>query len=193
MNYTRNHHRNLLQKNCAEDCVLLSFQSFPCAIKRCVNDVLFFQGCFDKIQGLLGKIQGLFKDLNKFFNFQGLFKGLMLFQGLFKARANHDVKSTSQQPVQNSVALENYLEETKLEIASAIFHPQIDNISANEKNAITALRCNSKITHKIADKRTKTIILNTAHKIDEGLQQYCLMTSFTSLSHLLLCKTPPEK
>ena len=89
MNYTRNHHRNLLQKNCAENGVLPSFQSFPCAIKRCVNDVLFFQGCFDKIQGLLGKIQGLFKDLNKFFNFQGLFKGLMLFQGLFKARANH--------------------------------------------------------------------------------------------------------
>ena len=89
MNYTRNHHRNLLQKNCAENGVLLSFQSFPCAIKRCVNDVLFFQGCFDKIQGLLGKIQELFKDLNKFFNFQGLFKGLMLLQGLFKTCANH--------------------------------------------------------------------------------------------------------
>ena len=81
MNYTRNHHTNLIQKNCAENCVLLSFQSFPCAIKRCVNDVLIFQGCFDKIQGLLGKIQGLFKDLNKFFNFSGLFKGLMPFQG----------------------------------------------------------------------------------------------------------------
>ena len=37
----------------------------------------------------MGKIQGLFKDLSRFFNFQGLFKGLMLFQGLFKARANH--------------------------------------------------------------------------------------------------------
>ena len=96
MNYTRNHLRNLLQKNCAENCVLLSFQSFPCAIKRCVSDVLFFQGCFDKIYGLLGKIQGLFKDLNKFFNFQGLFKGLMLFQGLFKARANHVGLSTLQ-------------------------------------------------------------------------------------------------
>ena len=41
------------------------------------------------------------------------------------------VKSTWQPPVQNSVALENYLEDTKLEIASAIFHPQIDNISVN--------------------------------------------------------------
>ena len=89
MNYTRNHQTNLVQKNCAENCALLSFQSFLCARQSCVNDVLFFQGCFDKIQGLLGKIQGLFKDFNKFFNFQRLFKGLMLFQGLFKARANH--------------------------------------------------------------------------------------------------------
>ena len=92
MNYTRNHRTNLIQFHtmfCAENCVLLRFQSCPCARQRCVKDVLFFQGCFDKIQGLLGKIQGLFKDLNKFFNFQGLFKGLMLFQGLFKARANH--------------------------------------------------------------------------------------------------------
>ena len=43
------------------------------------------------------------------------------------------VKSTWQPPVQNLVALENYLEETKLKIASAIFRPQFDNISANEE------------------------------------------------------------
>jgi len=74
----------------AQNCVLLSFQSFLWARQGCVNKVLFIQGPFDKIQGLLEKIQGLFKDLSKFFNFQGLFKGLILFQGLFKARANHD-------------------------------------------------------------------------------------------------------
>lgn len=73
----------------AQNCVLLSFQSFLCARQGWVNKVLFIQGPFDKIQGLLEKIQGLFKDFSKFFNFQGLFKGLMLFQGLFKARANH--------------------------------------------------------------------------------------------------------
>ena len=60
-----------------------------CARKHCVDEVLFIQGPFYKIQGKMGKIQGLFKDLSRFFNFQGLFKGLMLFQGLFKARANH--------------------------------------------------------------------------------------------------------
>ena len=56
-------------------------------------------------------------------------------------------KSTWQPPVQNPVVLENYLEETKLEIASAIFRPQIDNISANERNVISALpnRCLNKV------------------------------------------------
>ena len=69
------------------------------------------------------------------------------------------VKSTSQPPVQNSVAIENYLEETKLEIASAIFRPQFDNISANERNAISALKRSRKINLNKADKGTTTVIL----------------------------------
>ena len=51
--------------------------------------VIFIQGAFKNIQGLLWKIQGLFKDIPQFFNFQGLFKDTMLFQGLFKTRASH--------------------------------------------------------------------------------------------------------
>ena len=45
------------------------------------------------------------------------------------------VKSTWQPPIQNSVALERYLEETKLELASTISHAPLDNISANEKKS----------------------------------------------------------
>ena len=63
------------------------------------------------------------------------------------------------------------MEETKLELASAVFRPQIDNISANERNAISALKRNSKIKLKKADKGATTVILDTAQKIDEGLQQ----------------------
>ena len=55
------------------------------------------------------------------------------------------VKSTWQPPIQNSVALENYLEETKLELASIVFNPQNDNISANERKAISTLKRNSEI------------------------------------------------
>ena len=72
------------------------------------------------------------------------------------------VKSTWQPPVQNSVALENYLEETNLELASTVFHPQVDNISANERNAICLLKRNSKINLKKGDKGTTTVILDTA-------------------------------
>ena len=81
------------------------------------------------------------------------------------------VKSTCQPPVQNSVALENYWEETKLEIAWAIFRPQIDHILANERNAISTLKRNSKIKLKKADKGTTTVILDGVQKIDEGWQQ----------------------
>ena len=58
------------------------------------------------------------------------------------------VKSTSQLPVQNSVAPENYLEKIKLELASTVFRPQIDNTSASERNATRALKRNIKINLK---------------------------------------------
>jgi len=95
-----------------------------------------------------------------------------MFANKRKTSANlFHVKSTWEPPVQNSVALENYLEETKLELTSAVFRPQIHNTSANERNAISALKRNSKINLKKTDKGTTTVILDTAQKIDEGLQQ----------------------
>ena len=57
-----------------------------------VQNMFFFfheGGAFKIIQGLLWKIQGLFKAIPQFFNFPGLFKDMMLFQGLFKAHVNH--------------------------------------------------------------------------------------------------------
>ena len=55
------------------------------------------------------------------------------------------VKSTWQPPIQNSVTLERYQEETKLELASTVFHTPLDNISANERIAIGSLKRNSEI------------------------------------------------
>ena len=74
------------------------------------------------------------------------------------------VKSTWQPPVQNSVALEHYLEETKLELASTVFHAPLDNISANERKAIGSLKRKNEINLKKADKGTTTVIMNTAQK-----------------------------
>ena len=47
----------------------------------------------------------------------------------------------------------------------------MDNISANERNALNALKRNSKINLIKADKGTTTVILDNAQKLDEGLQQ----------------------
>ena len=64
----------------------------------------------------------------------------------------------------NSVALEHYLEETKLELASTVFHAPLDNISANERKAIGSLKRNNESNLKKADKGTTTVIMNTAQK-----------------------------
>ena len=62
------------------------------------------------------------------------------------------VKSTRQPPIKNSVALERYLGETRLELASTVFHAPLDNISANERKANGSLKRNSEINLKKADK-----------------------------------------
>ena len=60
-------------------CVLLCFQSFLCAKQFFLTRIIFIQGAFKNIQGLLWKIQGLLKDIPQFFSFQRLFKDMMLF------------------------------------------------------------------------------------------------------------------
>ena len=110
--------------------------------------------------------KSLLKDFNNFARTMRL-KYMFVNKPKISAHPFH-VKSTWQPPVQNSVALVNYLEETKLKLASAVFRPQKDNISVNERNAFSVLKHNSKINLKKADKGTTTVILDTAQKIDEG-------------------------
>ena len=72
---------------------LLCFQIFPLRKTLFLMKAIFIQGASKNIHGensnILGKIQGLFKDILQISNFQGLFKDMMLFQGLFKAHENH--------------------------------------------------------------------------------------------------------
>ena len=81
------------------------------------------------------------------------------------------VKSNWQPPIQCSATLEQYLEDTKLEIALMVFYPQPDNISQGERATINALKKNDELNLKKVDKGTNTVILNTTQKIEEGLQQ----------------------
>ena len=58
-----------------QNCVLLSFQSFLCA----KHFFFFNEGYFYS-----SSFQGIVKDIPQFFNFQRLFKDMMLFQWLFQ-------------------------------------------------------------------------------------------------------------
>ena len=67
------------------------------------------------------------------------------------------VRSNWQPPPQPSVALENYLERTKLEIANITFTDVKDNLSANQRRALKTLKTNSELNLKKADKGTTTV------------------------------------
>ena len=56
------------------------------------NRGYFIQVAFTTIQGKPWKNQGLFKDIQQFFQFLGLFKDMMFFQGLFKVCADHRIR-----------------------------------------------------------------------------------------------------
>ena len=69
------------------------------------------------------------------------------------------------------MALESYLEHTKFEIAFITFSNEKDNPSAQQREALKTLSTNKEINLKNADKGTTTVIMDTAQKIQEGLEQ----------------------
>ena len=80
------------------------------------------------------------------------------------------VRSNWQPPPQPSVAIENYLELTKLEIANITFTDVKDNLSANQRQALKMFKTNREINLKRADKGTTTVVMDTTQKIEEGLE-----------------------
>ena len=81
------------------------------------------------------------------------------------------VRSNWQPPPQPSVALENYLEQTKHEIANITFTDVKDNLPANQRRALRTLKTNREINLKKADKGTTTVAMDTTQKVEEGLEQ----------------------
>ena len=69
------------------------------------------------------------------------------------------------------MALENYLEQTKLEIANINFSHVKDNLSAKERQALKTLKNNIELNLKKADKGTTTDVMDTPQKIEGGLEQ----------------------
>ena len=99
------------------------------------------------------------------------------------------VKSNWQPPPQPSVALENYLERTKYEIATISFCDTQDNLSAKEREALKKLRANTKVNIKKADKGNTTVVMDTQRKITEGCDQVYDTNYYTPLQEPIVAST----
>ena len=81
------------------------------------------------------------------------------------------VRSNWKPPVQPSVTLETYLEETKLRLAEIRVMQPKQNLQCDERKAFRTLRENKEINIKKADKGTTTVIMRKTDKITEGQTQ----------------------
>ena len=79
-----------------------------------------------------------------------------------------NVKSDWEPPVQPSVALETFLEEVKLELASIEFDKPKDSISTGERQALKESSSNKSIILKKSDKGNTTVLMSRQEKLNEG-------------------------
>ena len=79
------------------------------------------------------------------------------------------VKSNWEPPIQRSVTLEKYLEETKIKLSEIKITKPKPNMPKSQGEAIRQLKGNSEINIKKADKGTTTVIMNKTDKIKEGM------------------------
>ena len=92
-----------------------------------------------------------------------------IYHGRGKMKHPFYVKSNWEPPVQQSVALETYLEETKIKLSEIEITEPKPNLPKSERKAIRELKENSEINIKKADKGTTTVIMNKTDKIKEGM------------------------
>ena len=78
------------------------------------------------------------------------------------------VNSNWEPPVQQSVALESYLEEIKMQLAQTPITKPKHNLPLNERKAITKLKNYIEMNVKKADKGTTIVIMNKRDKTQKG-------------------------
>ena len=81
------------------------------------------------------------------------------------------VKSNWEPPVQQSVTLESYVKEIKIQIAHTPINKAIPNLPLNERKVITELKNNSEINVKKADKGAATVIMNKKGETFQKVRQ----------------------
>ena len=114
--------------------------------------------------------RGVRRNLLKDFD---LFARRMRLKDIFHGKENKQhpfyVKSTWEPPVQQSVALETFLEEVKFELANSPSKRSKENLSPGERRALHNLLGDKTIIVKKTDKGTTTVIMSRERKlIKEG-------------------------
>ena len=82
-----------------------------------------------------------------------------------------------------SVALESYLEEVKMQLAETKIIKPKHNLSRNERKALNELKHHTEINLKKADKGSTTVVMNKNDKIREGQQYKSMIKTITVLSY----------
>ena len=99
------------------------------------------------------------------------------------------VKSTWKPQVQPSVALESYLEEVKIQLAELELKNPKDNLNPAERETLNALKRDTNINLKKADKGTTSVVLNIEDKIKEGRTQLDIREHYRPLVNPLVEET----
>ena len=81
------------------------------------------------------------------------------------------IKSNWEPPVQQSVALETFLEKVRVQLAEIELIKPRNNLPFKERKALRELRSNSDIIITKTDKGTATVIMNKTDKIQESQVQ----------------------
>lgn len=103
---------------------------------------------------------------------------IYIFRGEDKKTHPCHVKSTWIPPIQKSVALESYLEEVKSDFSEIEITKPKDNLLPAERKAQRALKRDSELNLKKADKGTTTVVTNKRDKILPFLSE---MTAILSI------------
>ena len=124
-------------------------------------------------------------------------KGFHVYENLFKSENNckpsivkpFHVKSNWKPLVTQSVALESYLDEVKIDLSEATFTKPEDNLTIGERKALKDLKNNTKINLKKADKGTTRVVMDKEDKIKEGQSQLDNTDHYQPLDHSMVVET----
>ena len=106
-----------------------------------------------------------------------------MYYGTEKEKHPFYVKSNWNPPVQQSVALESYLEEVKISLAEINLTNPKNNLPPAEREALKALKDDEQINLKKADKGTNTVVMSKEDKLNETQIQLNVRDSTGLSSH----------